>query len=63
MRTQEALDLEDLLDEGPDMMAAMTQPELRRYVDEDDCDDDDLGFRSLLERPETLSRSFRRRFH
>jgi hypothetical protein len=64
MRTQEVLDLEDLcLDEGPDMIAAMTSPELRRYVDDDDADDDDIGLRTLLEKPEALCRTFRRRMH
>lgn len=62
MRTQEARDLEDLcLDEAPDVMAAMTLPDLRRYLDEeDDEEDDELGLRSLIENPHALSRSFRR---
>ena len=62
MRTQEVLDLEDLcLDEPPDIMAAMTLPDLRRYLDEDEEEDDELGLRTLLENPHALSRSFRRR--
>jgi hypothetical protein len=61
MRTQEVLDLEDLcLDEPPDIMTAMTLPDLRRYLDEDDEEDDELGLRTLLENPHALSRSFRR---
>jgi hypothetical protein len=64
MRTQEVLDLEDLaIDEAPDMLAAMTIPQLRRYVDadeEDDKDADELGFRTLLENPYALSKSLRK---
>jgi hypothetical protein len=61
MQTQEVLDLEDLcLDETPDIMAAMTLPELRHYLDEEDEEDDELGLRTLLENPQALSRSFRR---
>jgi hypothetical protein len=41
-------------------MAAMTLPELRRYLDEDDEEDDELGLRTLLKNPQALSRSFRR---
>jgi hypothetical protein len=61
MRSQDALILEDLsLDEAPDIVAAMTLPDLRRYVEEDREDDDELGLRTLLENPEALSKSFRR---
>jgi hypothetical protein len=60
MRSQDALILEDLsFDEAPDILAAMTLPDLRRYVEEDHDDDDDLGLRTLLENPEALSKSFR----
>jgi hypothetical protein len=61
MRSEDVLNLEDLsFDEAPDIVAAMTLPDLRRYVEEDHDDDDDLGLRTLLENPEALSRSFRR---
>ena len=61
MRSEDAVILEDLsFDEAPDIVAAMTLPELRRYVEEDHEDDDDLGLRTLLEYPEALSKSFRR---
>jgi hypothetical protein len=61
MRSEDALDLEDLsLDEAPDIVAAMTLPDLRRYVEEDHDDDDDIGLRTLLENPEALAKSFRR---
>ncbi len=61
MRTREVLDLEDLcLDEAPDIMAAMTLPDLRRYVDEDDEEDEELGLRTLIENPRALSPSLRR---
>jgi hypothetical protein len=62
MRSQDPLNLEDLsFDEAPDIVAAMTLPDLRRYVEEDHRDDDDdLGLRTLLENPEALSKSFRR---
>jgi len=61
MRSPDALILEDTsFDEAPDIVAAMTLPELRRYVEEDHEDDDDLGLRTLLENPEALSKSFRR---
>jgi hypothetical protein len=60
MRSQDALILEDLsFDEAPDIVAAMTVPDLRRYVEEDHDDDEDLGLRALLENPEALSKSFR----
>ena len=60
MRSQDALILEDLsLDEAPDIVAAMTLPDLRRYVEEDREDDHELGLRTLLENPEALSKSFR----
>jgi hypothetical protein len=60
MRSQDALNLEDFsFEEAPDIVAAMTLPDLRRYVEEDH-DDDDLGLRALLENPEALSKSFRR---
>jgi len=61
MHSEDSVSLDDLaLDEAPDILAAMTLPELRCYV-EDDCeDDDDLGLRTLLENPEALSKSLRR---
>jgi hypothetical protein len=60
MRSQDALDLEELsIDEEPDTLTAMTLPDLRRYVQEDTYDDEEQGLRSLLEHPEALSRSFR----
>jgi hypothetical protein len=62
MHSEEALILEDLsFDEAPDIVAAMTLPDLRHYVEEDHDDDDDLGLRTLLENPEALSKSFWRR--
>jgi hypothetical protein len=61
MRTEETLALEELyLDESPDIMAAMTLPELRRYLDEGDEEDGELGLRALLEDPNALSPSLRR---
>jgi len=61
MRSEDATIWEDLsFDEAPDIVAAMTLPELRHYVEEDHHDDDDLGLKTLLEHPEALSRSFRR---
>ena len=61
MRSQDTLIFEDpSFDEAPDILAAMTLPDLRRYVEEDHDDDDDLGLRTLLENPEALSKSFRR---
>jgi hypothetical protein len=63
MRSEEEPNLEDLsFDESPDIVAAMTQPDLRRYVEEDH-DDDELGLRTLLEYPEALSKSFRSQLH
>ena len=60
MRSQDALIFEDpSFDEAPDILTAMTLPDLRRYVEEDHDDDDDLGPRTLLENPEALSKSFR----
>jgi hypothetical protein len=59
MRSEDALNVEDFsFDEAPDIVAAMTLPDLRRYVEEDHDDDDDLGLRTLLENPEALSKSF-----
>jgi hypothetical protein len=64
MRTQEAMELEDLsFEEAPDIMAAMTLPDLRRYVDEDHDERAEIGLRTLLENPEALSKSFRRQLH
>jgi len=61
MRNQDARILEDLsFEEAPGIAAAMTSPDLRRYVEEDHDDDDDLGLRALLENPEALSASLRR---
>jgi hypothetical protein len=61
MRSQDALNLEDFsFEEAPDIVAAMTLPDLRRYVEEDHDDADDLGLRALLENPEALSKSLRR---
>jgi len=60
MRTQYTLEIEDLpFDDAPDIMAAMTLPDLRHYVEEGEQEDDELGLRALLERPEALSRSLR----
>jgi hypothetical protein len=62
MSTQEALVLEDLsFDDAIDTMTAMTLPGLRHYLEEDDEEDEELGLRTLIEHPEALSRSFRRR--
>ncbi len=64
MHRQDALISEDIsFDEAPDILAAMTLPDLRRYVEEDQGDHDDLGLRALLENPEALSKSFRRQLH
>jgi hypothetical protein len=61
MSTQEALVLEDLsFDDAVDTMTAMTMPDLRHYLEEDNEEDEEIGLRSLIEHPEALSRSFRR---
>ena len=61
MRSEDELTWEDLpFDDAPDIVAAMTLPDLRRYVEEDHEEDDDIGLRRLLETPEALSKSFRR---
>lgn len=39
-----------------------TMPEMRQWM-EPDVDDEELGLRSLLERPEVLSRAWRRSAH
>jgi hypothetical protein len=63
MYSQEALDLGDLsFDQTPDMMSAMTLPDLRCYVEED-AYDDEHGLRSLLGYPEALSGSYRCQLH
>jgi hypothetical protein len=62
MSTQEALVLEDLsFDDAIDTMTAMTLPDLRHYLEEDNEEDEEIGLRTLIEHPEALSRSFRRR--
>ena len=62
MSTQETLVLEDLLfDDALDTMTAMTLPDLRHYLEEDNEEDEEIGLRTLIERPEALSRSLRRR--
>jgi hypothetical protein len=64
MRSEEALDLDELLlEEAPDTMTAMLLPDLRRYVDEDVYDDEVHGMRSLLEHPEALATSLRSQMH
>jgi hypothetical protein len=60
MSRQDALFFEELsFDEAPDIMSAMTTPEFRRYVEEDTHDEEALGFRALLESPETFLGSVR----
>jgi hypothetical protein len=57
MRSQDALDLEELsFEEGPDPLTGIARPDRRRYTEEDD---EEQGLRFLLEHPEALSRSLR----
>jgi len=50
---------EPSFDEAPDILTAMTMPDLRHYVDEDMYDDEASGLRALLDRPETFTGSVR----
>lgn len=59
MRSQDALDLEDLCFDALDTTTEMTQPESRFYGDDDTYHDEELGLRLLLEHPEALSRALR----
>ena len=64
MRSEEALDLDELaFEEAPEATTAMLLPDLRRYVEEDSYDDEEHGLRSLLEHPEALGRSLRSQLH
>jgi hypothetical protein len=48
------------IDEPAD--ALLTMPEIRQWVDPD-RDDEELGLRSILERPEALSQAWRHTMH
>ncbi len=62
MLRREDLWLIDLLsDERSD--AFDTMPEIRQWLEPERPDDDELGFRSLLERPDMLFRSLRGTAH